>query len=205
MKCILGIGNPGTRYQSTRHNIGFSLLDDFAVKYSLTFIPSNFDYYFANAEIEGNPFSILKPTTYVNNSGVAAHQCINYYKIVTQDLLVVVDDINLSFGEIRLRKSGGDGGHNGLNSIIYHLNTEDFPRLRFGIAGEFEKGTLSEFVLSKFSIEENNNLKKLSDFSSHLIFSFIKGGYDLMLSEFSRIKNIENKENRASQTNENQE
>lgn len=205
MRCILGIGNPGNRYNSTRHNIGFQLVEDFASRLKLTFKPSKYDYYFTEGVIEESLFSIIKPSNYVNNSGVAAQQCLYSYNIGVHDLLVVVDDINLGFGEIRIRKSGGDGGHNGLNSIIYHINSDEFPRMRFGIGEKFEKGNLSDYVLSKFSDEESKELKKYMTTSAYLLESFVKGGYDLMLTEFSRLKNIEIKENKASQTNERQE
>lgn len=205
MRCILGIGNPGNRYLNTRHNIGFQLVEDFASRLKLVFKPSKYEYYFAEGEIEEHPFSIIKPSNFVNNSGLAAYQCLNSYSISTQELLVVVDDVNLAFGEIRIRKSGGDGGHNGLNSIIYHLNSVEFPRMRLGIGENFPKGYLSDYVLSKFSDSENQELKKYFNTSSYLLESFIKGGYNFMISEYSRLKNLEVKENKASQTNERQE
>jgi peptidyl-tRNA hydrolase, PTH1 family len=151
------------------------------------------------------PFIIIKPSCYVNNSGVAALQCINEYDLRPQDFLVVVDDVHLAFGEIRIRKSGGDGGHNGLNSIIYHLNTSDFPRIRFGIGEEFDNGYLSDYVLSKFSGNEIKVLTGLMNLTAHLIKAFIIGGSDFLLSEYSRLKNIKTKENKASKTNESQE
>lgn len=205
MRCILGIGNPGSNYINTRHNIGFQLIDGFASKLNLNFIPSKSEYYFSEGKIGENHFCLVKPTTFVNNSGVAALSCTQYFGILSQDLLVVVDDVNIKFGEIRLRKSGGDGGHNGLRSIIYHLNSEDFPRLRFGIGEDFEKGNLSEYVLSKFTKEENEALENISLTTYTLLNSFITGGYDYMLSEFSRLKNLELKENKTSKTNESQE
>lgn len=202
MKCIFGIGNPGNRYQNTRHNIGFILLDIFASKLKLNFKPAKSDFYFAEGEIESNPFIFVKPTTYVNKSGIAAQQCLSYNNIDVDNLLVLVDDINLIFPEIRLRKSGGDGGHNGLNSIIYHLGSENFPRLRFGIGTENFAEDLSDYVLSGFSQIELNTINKLSDFMFILSRSFILHGYDFMLSEYSRIKNLENKKNRTSDINE---
>lgn len=93
MRCILGIGNPGKRYLNTRHNIGFQLVDDFATRLNLTFKPSKYDYYFAEGQIEDSAFSIIKPSNYVNNSGVAAYQCLNRYNTGVHDLLVVVDDV----------------------------------------------------------------------------------------------------------------
>jgi peptidyl-tRNA hydrolase, PTH1 family len=190
---------------NTRHNVGFKLVDDFILRMKLEFKPSKYDYYFAQGEIEENPFIIIKPSSYVNNSGLAALQCVNKYNLLPQNLLVVVDDVNLAFGEIRIRKSGGDGGHNGLNSIIYHLNTNDFPRIRFGIGEEFEKGYLSDYVLSKFSENEIRVLTGLMDLTAHFIKAFIIGGPDFLLSEYSRLKNIKTKENKASKTNESME
>lgn len=205
MRCILGIGNPGRRYLNTRHNVGFKLVDDFVSRVNLKFKTSNHDYYFTLGEIEENPFIIIKPSNYVNNSGLAALQCINEYNILPQNLLVVVDDVNIEFGEIRIRKSGGDGGHNGLSSIIYHLNTTEFPRIRFGIGEEFEEGYLSNYVLSSFTPNELKVLTGLMDLTAHLIKAFIIGGFDFLLSEYSRSKNIKTKENKASKTNESQE
>lgn len=204
MKCILGIGNHGSRYEKTKHNIGFQLIDYFASKHRLEFKASRFDYYYSEGELESKSFIIVKPTTYVNNTGVAAHQCLTFYGIVPKNLLVLVDDVNLKLGDIRLRKSGGDGGHNGLNSIIYHLNNENFPRLRFGIGDNIEKGNLSEFVLSKFEDEEIKKMENLFELTSFLIYSFIRDGYDYMITEYSRLKNLE-KNNQPNNTNENQE
>lgn len=196
MKCILGIGNPGSRYQLTRHNIGFYLLDEFALNFKIDFKPSKSDYYFAEGEYEQKPFVLIKPTTFVNKTGIAVRQCLTSYNLNIQELLVIVDDVNLSFAEIRIRKSGGDGGHNGLSSIIEHLESDDFPRLRFGIGSDYNQGYLSDYVLSRFSNNEMVEIKKISDFSFLLLKSFISNGYEIMLSEYSRIRNLEiNKNN----------
>lgn len=202
MKCILGIGNPGNQYINTRHNVGFQLLDNFASANSLKFIPSKFDFYFSEGELDKIPYVLIKPTTYVNNSGFAAKQCLDLYNIGIEDFLIVVDDINLQFGELRLRKSGGDGGHNGLRSIIYHLNSEDFSRLRFGIGGEFDKGKLSGYVLSPFSKEELAVISDLSELVTSLLESFIKDGYQAMLSGYSRIKKKEIQNDKTNDENE---
>jgi len=189
VRAIVGIGNPGKKYQFNRHNVGFLLLDHFAEKYRLKFFPSKYDYYFAEGEIEGKPFILVKPTTYVNNSGIAVKDLINHYNIPVSDLLVVVDDINLDEFDFRLKKSGSDGGHNGLASIIYHLNTNEFARLRIGIGNDFEKGNLADYVLSDFNETELTKLKEIFELSSGIIRAFISGGYDSCLSEYSKIKN----------------
>lgn len=189
MRAIVGIGNPGKKYQFNRHNVGFLALDHFAGKHQIKFLHSKYDYYYAEGEVEGNHFVLAKPTTYVNNSGIAVKDLIDQYKIPVNDLLIIVDDINLDEFDFRLKKSGSDGGHNGLASIIYMLNTNEFPRLRIGIGSGFEKGSLADYVLSDFNETELNKLKETFEFTSGIIRAFITGGYDSCLSEYSKIKN----------------
>lgn len=189
MRAIVGIGNPGKKYQFNRHNVGFLALDYFAEKHNLKFIPSRCDYYFTEGEVEGKPFVLAKPTTYVNNSGIAVKDLKSFYNIPVKDVLVVVDDINIEEFDFRLKKSGSDGGHNGLASIIYALNTDAFPRLRIGIGSDFEKGSLSDYVLSDFNETELKKLFETFEYTSAIIRAFIVGGYDSCLSEYSKIKN----------------
>jgi PTH1 family peptidyl-tRNA hydrolase len=180
-------------------------LDYFAASCSVTFNSSKSDYYFSEGEINGNRFSLIKPTTYVNNSGIAAQQAIQNYKIDITDFLVVYDDINLTFPDLRLRASGGDGGHNGINSIIYHLTSEDFPRLRVGIGNDFDKGKMAEYVLSNFTQNEFSNLEKSFKDASFLVKEFISGGLKSLLdSNSTLIKNINEKKS-LNQSKGNQE
>jgi len=164
----------------------------------LAYKASKFDYHFSEGEFSGVPFVLIKPDTYVNNSGLAVLDCINHYKVAIDNVLVVVDDINLSLGDIRIRKSGGDGGHNGLSSIIYHLESRDFSRLRIGIGDEFESGNLANYVLSDFNKDEFVKLETTFNQSIQLVDSFISDGYSKMLNTFSRLKNL-NKLNNESE------
>ena len=189
MRIILGIGNPGSRYQLNRHNIGFMLLDYFANKNSLSFSPSKGDYYFASGGLEQSHYILIKPTTYVNNSGLAASDALKLFNIDVTDFLVVYDDINLEFTKLRVRASGGDGGHNGISSIIYHLSTNKFPRLRIGVGGDFEKGEMATYVLTNFNNSEIKLLNKTFDEGSALIEEFIKGGLKQMLDANSKLSN----------------
>src|SRR5574338_1250674 len=191
MRIIVGIGNPGRGYQNNRHNVGFQFLDFFVEKNNLIFKPSKYDYHFVEGEHSGKPFVLIKPDTYVNNSGLAVLDCIRFYNASVEDVLVVVDDIHLIFSDIRIRKSGGDGGHNGLNSIIYHLNSENFSRIRIGIGNDFESGNLVDYVLSNFNKSDFIKLEKTFSLSLQLVESFILDGYSSMLSTFSRLKNQE--------------
>lgn len=197
MRAIIGIGNPGRKYIFNRHNIGFQFIDYFAEKKKLEFKPSKFDYYYSEGELGNIPFVLIKPSTYVNLSGVAVLSSVTRYKIDIEDILIVVDDINLEFSEFRLRKSGGDGGHNGLSSIIYHLNCDQFPRIRIGIGNNFEKGDLPKYVLSDFDKDEQIKLKSTFEMSTQLVESFILDGYNAMLNTYSRLINLEKKNNKT--------
>ena len=190
MKAILGLGNPGEEYINTRHNVGFMILDRFAEKYHLQFKPSKHDYYFASGELENFPFVLVKPLTYVNRSGESALDVLNDYKITLNDILIICDDLNLEFGKIRIRKTGGDGGHNGIASIIYSLNSDYFLRLRFGIGRNFEKGEMVNFVLSRFTENELSELTKKYDLAVELMESFILGGSETMLNLLSKKNKI---------------
>ncbi len=198
MRIIVGIGNPGSRYKNNRHNVGFQFLDFFCIKKMLTYKASKFDYHFSEGEFSGVPFVLVKPDTYVNNSGLAVVDSINHYKVTIDDVLVVVDDINLSLADIRIRKSGGDGGHNGLSSIIYHLQSKNFSRLRIGIDSNFNSGNLAEYVLADFGKNDYLQLEKSFNISIQLVESFISDGYKKMLNTFSRLKNL-NKLNKESE------
>jgi PTH1 family peptidyl-tRNA hydrolase len=188
VRAIVGIGNPGKKYKLNRHNIGFLTLDYFAQSYKCEFSPSKYDYEYLEGDFGFNRYLLVKPTTYVNNSGIAVLQLIENYGIDPTDILIIVDDINLNKFDFRLKKSGSDGGHNGLASIIYHLNRNDFPRLRIGIGNDFEEGSLSHYVLSNFYEDEMITLKKLYPVFSDIIKSFIIGGYKSALAVYSRLK-----------------
>jgi PTH1 family peptidyl-tRNA hydrolase len=187
VRIVLGIGNPGKKYLYTRHNAGFLLLDYFAEKNKLNFKASKLDYYYAEGKTGNAGFSLIKPSTYVNNSGIAALQALQKYDAGVQDLLVLNDDVNLPAADVRIKAFGGDGGHNGLKSIIYHLNSNEFPRIRIGIGADFEKGEMADYVLSTFSEDDFKLLKDPFDMGCILIEEFIKGGVKQMLDANSRL------------------
>jgi PTH1 family peptidyl-tRNA hydrolase len=197
VRAILGIGNPGSRYELNRHNAGFLLLDYFAGLNNVSYKASFGSYYQAVKSFEKNEVVLIKPANYVNNSGIAAKEIVDKYKIELEDLLVICDDINLDLGTLRIRKSGGDGGHNGLGSVIYHLNSNKFPRLRIGVRNKEPQPDMVEFVLSDFSQEEFLTLKKVLETASTLLNEFINGGLNAMLEANSKLvraakKNLNN-------------
>jgi peptidyl-tRNA hydrolase, PTH1 family len=187
VRIVLGIGNPGKRYENTRHNIGFLILNTFAHKNDLSFKPSKSDYYYTHGEIEGSAFILVKPSTYVNNSGIAAVHALDFFNASLDDLLVIVDDINLNTGTIRVRASGGDGGHNGMKSIIYHLQSDEFPRIRIGIGSEFSRGEMADYVLSKFHKDDIDLVNVTTEKTLMLMKEFIQGGTKQMLNLNSKL------------------
>ncbi len=187
MRGILGIGNPGIRYQQNRHNAGYLILNSFAEKKSVEYKPGSGEYYIACGKGKQDSFCLIKPTTFVNNSGIAAHQFTEKYSIQLNDFLVVCDDVNLHLGKLRLRLGGGDGGHNGLASIIYHFNSNKFPRLRIGVGNDFTDGQLSSYVLTDFSDDENDLLSEINKKSNFLINEFIEGGFEAMIIANSKL------------------
>ena len=195
MRVIFGIGNPGIRYENTRHNAGFLLLDFFAQKNSLSFKETMGEYFKAQGNIGNQDYVLIKPSTYVNNSGIAARQVFDKYSPATEDFLVVSDDTNLKNYTLRVRLSGSDGGHNGLNSIIYHLKTDQFPRIRIGIGINPSDVALSDHVLSEFSKIELVEYQKTFKNGSQLIEEFIVGGSKKMLEANSILMKSENQNN----------
>ena len=195
MRVVFGIGNPGKRYEYTRHNAGFLLLDYFASKTSSEFNAAAGEYLEASGKLDNHDFSLVKPVTYVNNSGIAAKEVCQRYSVEPEDFLVVCDDSNLDQYVLRVRLSGGDGGHNGLSSIIYHLLTDKFPRIRIGIGKSSDTKNLANYVLSEFSESELKNYQKSFDECRLLIESFITGGNKKMLETNSLLMKSVNQNN----------
>jgi len=195
LRVIFGIGNPGIRYEFTRHNAGFLLLDYLAEKISLNFQASTGEYIEAVGKLSDQNFVIVKPVTFVNNSGLAAKQIFEKYNLLPEEFLVICDDTNLKNFDWRVRLSGGDGGHNGLSSIIYHLMTDEFPRVRIGIGSNPPGLALSEYVLSGFSKTEIEELTSTFKKYSVLIEEFIVGGSKKMLEANSVLIKSDNHNN----------
>ncbi len=190
MKLITGLGNPGNKYASTRHNAGFIALDNLALKLGIVFRPGRGDFYIASGKYKGEEFFLLKPTTYMNNSGIAVVQFFeNYFTLeADKDLLVVHDDFNIPLGTLRLRQKGSDGGHNGIASIMYHLNSDEFPRMRIGIGSNdiLKKDEFVDFVLSDFLPNEIGMLEKLVPVFNDCILSFLSEDLKITMNKFNR-------------------
>lgn len=154
---VVGLGNPGRRYSRTRHNLGFEVVDLLAEKLRLTLEGGKGEYLIARGMADDTPIGLVKPLTYMNESGLAVSDIVERYELPLENVLVICDDFQLPLGQLRIRLQGSDGGHNGLSSIIYHLQSDQFPRLRCGIGSTtmpLVKEQLPDFVLSEFSETE---------------------------------------------------
>lgn len=185
MKLIVGIGNPGLKYKNTRHNIGFRVLDKFCEGNNLKLKPAKGEYWLVESMIDTFHFFLMKPSTYVNNSGIAIKEFILKENINVSDILVIYDDTNLKPGNLRIRKTGSDGGHNGIKSIIYHLENDQFTRIRIGVGNPNANQDLADYVLSNFPEDELNNIEMNFPFIMQLIEKFIIGGTNDMLNFYS--------------------
>lgn len=160
MSLIVGLGNIGQKYEGTRHNIGFDVVDHIADTLSVTFGPSKGPFVVAEGRHRGRNVILVKPTTFMNLSGTAVRKALSHYKTDIRDCLIVYDDLNLPLADIRLKGKGSHGGHNGIADIIEKLGTREFPRLRFGIGNDFPKGRQVDFVLSPFKPSEMEKLEE---------------------------------------------
>jgi len=181
---IVGLGNIGADYVNTRHNIGFKALNHFANTHNIEFENRKLGA-LANYKLKGRTFLLLKPNTFMNLSGKAIKYWLDKEKIPMANLLVVTDDLNLSFGTLRLKTKGSDGGHNGLKDIQDKLNTTQYSRLRFGISDEFSKGRQVDYVLGAWSDEETSKLDERLNRVSLSLISFGMSGINETMNQFN--------------------
>ena len=181
---IVGLGNIGSEYANTRHNIGFKILDYIANQEGITFQTVKLGEV-AELKIKGRTILLLKPNTYMNLSGKAVKYWLEKENIEKENMLVITDDLNLSFGTIRIKTKGSDGGHNGLKNIQLLLNSTEYPRFRFGISDAFKKGQQVNYVLGEWDTEEKEKLKERLEISSKIIKSFALAGLNNTMNEFN--------------------
>ena len=181
---IVGLGNIGSEYVETRHNVGFKILDQLASEKEFSFETVKLGDV-GTFKIKGRSVLCLKPSTFMNRSGKALKYWMEKEKIPLENLLVVTDDINLDFGTLRLKTKGSDGGHNGLKDIQYFLNSTNYNRFRFGVGAEFGKGRQIDYVLGKWNEEEKRALPERLEKSTQLISSFILSGVKITMNQFN--------------------
>ena len=181
---IVGLGNIGSEYANTRHNIGFKILDYIANQEGISFQTVKLGEV-AELKIKGRTLLLLKPNTYMNLSGKAVKYWLEKENIEKENMLVITDDLNLAFGTIRIKTKGSDGGHNGLKNIQLLLNSTEYPRFRFGISDAFKKGQQVNYVLGEWDTEEKEKLKERLEISSKIIKSFALAGLNNTMNEFN--------------------
>ena len=186
MTVLVGLGNPGRNYSDTKHNFGFWVLDKFAEKRSLKFQAGKGDYLL----VKSNDIALVKPTTYMNNSGMAVADYCRYFQNTPEELLVVYDDIDLPLGTLRFKPDGGSGGHKGMESIIYQLESEDLNRLRIGISAENEMGPSERYVLSPFPKDWKEKISEMIEKACDGIDYFLTHDMKETMNKFNENTNV---------------
>ena len=181
---ICGLGNIGPEYEATRHNIGFMVLDSLAKKYEVKFDSDRFVFR-TEFKFKGRTIHLIKPTTYMNLSGKALNYWMKELSISVENVMVITDDIALPFGKIRIRASGSNGGHNGLGNIQEILGSDQYPRLRFGVGGDFSKGKQIDYVLGSFNSGEAAELPIFIDKACEAVLSFSTLGLPKTMNVFN--------------------
>lgn len=181
---IVGLGNIGSEYDGTRHNIGFRVLDALAKASNLVFEDKRYGFV-TSLSLKGQQLILLKPSTYMNLSGNAVRYWMNKENIPVERLLIVVDDLALPFGALRMKPSGSDAGHNGLKHIASVLGTQAYPRLRFGIGNDFPKGGQVDFVLGQFTEEDLKTMDERVELACEMIKSFCLAGINITMNQFN--------------------
>ena len=183
---IVGLGNPGRQYESTRHNAGFICIDALAEKYSIKITKLKFKSLMGEGRIEGKRCLLLKPQTFMNLSGEAVRDAVEFYKIPIENIIVICDDISLEPGKMRIRRKGSHGGQNGMRNIIYHLKDDNFPRIKIGIGAKPNpEYDLADWVLSRFSANEAKLIKQVAEDTVSAIEYMVKGDIDRAMSNYN--------------------
>lgn len=182
---IVGLGNPGREYQESRHNIGFLLLSRLAERLGVSFSRLQSKALVTDGRYQDHKIILAKPQTFMNLSGQAVGPLVNFYKIPLENLLVVYDEVDLPFGTLRLRPSGGSGGHNGMKSLITRLGTEGFPRLRLGVSRPPGRMEAAAYVLQDFSSEEAALLPEILDLAGDAALTFITQGIEAAMNRYN--------------------
>lgn len=186
MFLIVGLGNPGKEYENTRHNIGFKVIDNIASEYNIDINRQKFKGICGEGFIENQKVILLKPTTYMNLSGESIREVVDFYKLSNEEVIVIYDDISLNVGRLRIRDKGSAGGHNGIKSIIAHLGTDVFPRIKVGVGQP--NVDLVKYVLGNFTKEEMEVLSESIDASTKAVREMIKNDTTSAMNKFNGFK-----------------
>jgi len=185
MKLVVGLGNPGAKYAGTRHNIGYAVVDRIASALPDVVFRKQFSGKVASARVGGERILLVKPETYMNESGRCVQPALAFYRLPTQDLLVICDDLNLPVGKIRLRRGGSDGGQKGLRSIARHLGTDEFPRLRVGVGAVPPGRDAADYVLDRFARDELDLVREASARAAEAVNIWCSSGIEECMNRFN--------------------
>ncbi len=185
MKLITGLGNPTAKYEGTRHNVGFEVIDRLAEQYNIPLDTAKHKGFYGKGIMEGQKVILLKPMTYMNLSGESVAAVADYFKIEPKDVIVIYDDINLDVGRLRIREKGSAGGHNGMKNIIQHLGTDAFPRIRLGVGMKPPKMDLADYVLSAFVKEEQPLMEAGYDKACRAAAMVLTDGISQAMNEYN--------------------
>ncbi|HLR21228.1 MAG TPA: aminoacyl-tRNA hydrolase [Tissierellaceae bacterium] len=186
MYVVVGLGNPGKKYKGTRHNIGFDIVDNLGKRNNIDINKTNFQSVYGEGFIGRHKVILMKPQTYMNNSGVALREIYDFYKLDIKDIIVIVDDIDIGFADIRIRGKGSAGSHNGLKSIIKHLGSQDFPRIKIGVGKKRHPSQdLADFVLSKFDKDEIIDIDNAIELASEATEIIVQDGLNKGMNKFN--------------------
>jgi PTH1 family peptidyl-tRNA hydrolase len=184
MKLIVGLGNPGAAYKGTRHNIGFEVIDLLARRHHIHVGKRRFKSVYGEGNIGSEPVLLVRPMTYMNASGEAVSALARYYKIAPQDMVIILDDVALEPGRLRLRLKGSAGGHNGLENILAHVSTQEVPRIRLGV-GAARPGAMIGHVLSPFRREELSLLQEACERAADAVECAVTEGFEMAMNRFN--------------------
>tara|TARA_B100000282_G_scaffold144159_1_gene103581 strand:+ start:25073 stop:25648 length:576 start_codon:yes stop_codon:yes gene_type:complete len=182
---IAGLGNPGDKYKNNRHNIGFQIIDTYLTFFSQNKLIDKFDSEYTSINFKENKLHIIKPKTFMNESGIAVNKCINFFKIPLENLIVIYDEMDLSPGNIKIKFGGGSAGHNGIKSIINCLGSEKFTRVRIGIGKPVNKEKISSYVLSNFNNDELNLFNEIKTNIKYIIEDLVLEGLPFAMNKFN--------------------
>ncbi|RDW16855.1 aminoacyl-tRNA hydrolase [Oceanobacillus chungangensis] len=185
MKCIVGLGNPGRKYEDTRHNVGFMVIDELLKRHNWSLDKKKFNGQYAMEHHQGDKIILLKPQTYMNLSGESIRPLMDFYNLDLEDILIIYDDLDLPTGKIRLRQKGGHGGHNGVRSSIDHLGTKEFKRIRIGIGRPLSPIPVVDYVLGSFSKDEQGDVSASIKLAADACEAWLNTPFIDVMSEYN--------------------
>ncbi|MDF2591728.1 MAG: peptidyl-tRNA hydrolase [Clostridia bacterium] len=186
MYVIVGLGNPGDRYAGTKHNIGFITIDYLAEQSGIKLNKTKHKAILGEGTIGGEKVLLVKPQTFMNLSGQSVMDIVNFYKVPSQNLIVIYDDIDLPVGKVRIRPSGSSGTHNGMRNIIYLINNQEFPRIRIGVGKQPDYMDLADYVMTKFNGEEKPLMEDAVKRSAMAVEEIVKSGINIAMNKYNK-------------------